>query len=112
LKECSSCKDLTIENRELKEIIEKSSQLITADKVVSTSESTSTYDYDMDASNDILPFEFSMIFRELRYHLAPLYSKIGDREKVLFCGKINKNTGIVVSSNLGRIDTQQDGSSL
>jgi hypothetical protein len=53
---------------------------------------------------DILPFEFSMIYRELRNHLAPIYTKIGDGGKVWFSGKINKNTGVVVSSNLGRIN--------
>ena len=86
--------------------------MIPADKMVSTSETTYTYDNDLDTSNDILDFEFSMLFRELRYHLAPLHSKIGDQGKVWFSGKINKNTGIVVSSNLGRMNTQQDGSSL
>jgi|SRR6476646_2999616 len=33
LKECSNCKELYVENRELKEALEKSIQLITADNV-------------------------------------------------------------------------------
>ncbi len=54
--------------------------------------------------NDFLPFEFSMIYRELQNHLTLLYSKIGKHGKVWFSGKINKKTGAVISSNLGRIN--------
>jgi hypothetical protein len=95
-----SCIGLCDENQV--ESPEKSSQLITTaeDDMLVEEISASTNENDI----DILPFEFSMIYRELRNHLAPLHTKIGDHGKVWFSGKINKNTGVVVSSNLGRIN--------
>jgi hypothetical protein len=95
-----SCIGLCDENQV--ESPEKSSQLITTaeDDMLVEEISASTNENDI----DILPFEFSMIYRELRNHLTPLYTKIGDHGKVWFSGKINKNTGVVVSSNLGRIN--------
>jgi hypothetical protein len=100
LEESSSCIGLCDENQV--ESPEKSSQLITTaeDYMLVEEISASTNENDI----DILPFEFYMIYRELRNHLTPLYTKIGDGGKVWFSGKINKNTGVVVSSNLGRIN--------
>jgi hypothetical protein len=100
LEESSSCIGLCDENQV--DSPEKSSQLITTaeDDMLVEEISASTNENDI----DILPFEFSMIYRELRNHLAPIYTKIGDGGKVWFSGKINKNTGVVVSSNLGRIN--------
>jgi hypothetical protein len=108
LEESSSCIGLCDENQVYSP--EKSSQLITTAEdgmLVEEISSASTNENDM----DILPFEFSMIYRELRNHLAPLHTKIGDGGKVWFSGKINKKTGEVVSSNLGRMNIQQDRSS-
>ena len=47
---------------------------------------------------DILPFEVSWPFRELRNYSAQLHSKIGDNGRVWFSGTINKNTGKVISA--------------
>lgn len=108
LKESSSSKELDDETHGQIDAPENSSELITAtENIASQSTSTSKYDNEADTPNDILPFEFSIIYRELRYHLTPLYSKIGDHGKVWFCGKINKKTGLVISTNLGRISQQQ-----
>jgi len=40
--------------------------------------------------------------------LTPLYSKIGDNGRVWFSGKINKNTGKVISQHFGRLNQQHD----
>jgi len=103
LKECSSCKELYNENLELKEALEKSSQFVCADKI----EFTSTHDNDAAMANDILHFEFPLLFRDIRNYMAPLHPKIGDQGKVWFSGKIDIRNRKVISSNLGRIIQQQ-----
>ena len=62
--------------------------------------------------NDILQFEFSMSSENIRKHMALIHQKISDDGKVWFNGKIDKKTGEVTYSNVGRIDQQQEGSSL
>jgi hypothetical protein len=108
LEEYSSCKEPVEENRELKQALEESSHLITADKIGSAT--TSVYDKDTDTANNILPFEFFVSYRELQNHVSSFQYK-SNSGKVWFSGKINKNTGEVMSSNVGRIDDQQQDKS-
>jgi hypothetical protein len=103
LKECSSCKDLNSEILKLKEALEKSSQFLSADKIAFAS----TNDNDVDTANDIFHFEFFVFYKDLQKHMVSLFqSKVGSG-KVWFSGTIDKNTGLVISSNLGRINQQQ-----
>ena len=60
-----------------------------------------------DQSNNI-DFEFSLLFGELSRHLAALYPKIGDGGKVYFSGKVQKDTGKVVSAKIGIIASHND----
>ncbi|MER5174860.1 MAG: hypothetical protein ABJB76_03815 [Candidatus Nitrosocosmicus sp.] len=103
--ECHSCQELYDENLQLKEALEKSSLLITADKMVTVSP-VSTYNNEVDTASDILPFEFFMFYKELQKHMAPLYQKMGERAKIWFNGKINTKTGVVIYSTLGRVIQQ------
>jgi hypothetical protein len=48
-------------------------------------------------------FEFSLLLGEIKYHLASLYPKIGDGGKVWFSGKLDKDTGKILSIKFGRI---------
>jgi hypothetical protein len=108
LEECSSCNDLRDENRELKEALEKSSQFATADKILPVS---ATATYDIDKGNDILPFEFSTHYKELQNHMVLQFRNSGNRGKVWFNGKINIKTREVISTNIGRIEEQQQDES-
>ena len=72
--------------------------------VTEEEEEAITYKPSYDNDIDILPFEFSWPFRELRNYSAPLHSKIGDNGRVWFSGKINKNTGKVISQHFGRLN--------
>jgi len=103
LKECSSCKELSDENRELKEALEKSSQFATADKILSTSAVAATT-YDVDKGNDTLLFEFSIHYKDLQNHMDLLFRNGGNDEEVWFNGKIDKKTEKVISSNFGRMN--------
>jgi hypothetical protein len=109
LMESSAYKEMYDENYE-QEAPEKSSQFISADNIPSTSESSYIYDNDIDTFNDILPFEFFVYYTELQKFMASIFRSKGDNRKVWFNGKINKKTGVVVSSNLGRINKHQDES--
>ncbi len=102
IEECSSCKELGDENRELKEIVEKSSQFSTADKTVATEEPYRIHDDEMDKS--ILLFEFPMHCNELQNHMDLLFRNSGSDGKVWFNGKIVIKTGKVISKNFGRMD--------
>lgn len=111
IKECPSCKELYSENLELKEALEKATQPTTADNMVSTSSSLSSSPYadSIDCNNnhavvnDILEFEFPLIFEDIHKYMAPLYCKIGDYGEVWFSGRIDTKTGRVISANLGRL---------
>ncbi len=100
--ECQNCKDLYTKNLELEEALAKSNQMITADKMVSTS----TDDHDKENNNEILNFEFFMPYGELQKHMASLYQKASSVE-VWFCGKIHKNTRKVLSPKLGKLSQYQ-----
>lgn len=96
--ECPNCKDLYSKNLELEEALTKSNQMITADKMVSTS----TDDHDKDMDNEIINFEFFMHYGTLQKHMTSLFQKASSVE-VWICGKINKKTGKVISSSLGKL---------
>ncbi len=66
--EYHSCQVLFDENLQLKEALQKSSQLITANKMV-TSPTVPSYDNCVDTSSDILPFEFSMFYNDIQIHM-------------------------------------------
>ena len=106
--ECPTCKELYNENCDLKQALEESSHLITADKIGLAT--ASVYDKDTDTANDILPFEFFVIYNKLQKYMSSLFYSKSNSQQVWFNGIINKNTGIVVSSNLGRINQQLDNS--
>lgn len=117
LKDCPSCKELYFENCELKEALEKTSQLITADKV-SVADSLSalppaeSVPYSLihkDTGCDILEFEFHLLKGELLEHMGELYPWIDDGDcKVWFSGKIDKKSGHVISAKTGVINQQQN----
>jgi len=48
-------------------------------------------------------FELAFLLGEMKYHLASLYSKIGDGGKVWISGKFDKDTGKILSIKFGRI---------
>lgn len=75
--------------------------IITADKMVSTS----TDDNDKDKDDETINFEFFMHYGVLQKRMASLFQKASSVE-VWFCGKINKKTGEVISSSLGRLSQQ------
>ncbi len=90
------------ENRELREIIEKSDQFTPADKL----EFSSTNDVN-NKTNRILQFEFSMKFETIQKYMVPLYKILGNNGDIWFSGTFDKITERVISSDLGRINQQQ-----
>jgi hypothetical protein len=97
IEECPNCKDLHSRNLELEEALGKSSQMITADKMGSISTE--------DNYNEILNFEFFIPYGELQKNVASMLYKTSSLE-VWFCGKINKNSGKVISSSFGKLSQQ------
>src|SRR6476620_1994184 len=69
------------ENLELKEALEKSSKLITADKM-STVSTMSTYGDDAYTSNDILSFECSLPYKDIQRYMQDLFQKTGGNGRV------------------------------
>jgi len=89
---------------------EKSNQLTAttaADKIENVAEVSSTYTHDN--NKDVLPFEFSMFYRDLQKYMAASYKRLGNNGKVWFSGKIDKRIGVVTAANLGRLAQQQQG---
>jgi len=86
---------------------ESSNKEPTADTIIAHSPSAPEIILESDQSNNI-DFEFSLLFGELSRHLAALYPKIGDGGKVYFSGKVQKDTGKVLSAKIGRIADHND----
>jgi hypothetical protein len=100
--ECSSCIELSLENRELKEALEKSSKLITADNVTCIS-AVSTIE-----NHNVLDFEFYLRKQEILDYLEEPYLSLKDGDlKIWFNGKIDKKYASVISAKIGRLSRQQ-----
>ena len=98
LKECSGCQELHAKVIELSDALKKATQFEIADKTVYPDQSPET--------NDIVLFEYSMVFDKMQKYLAPLYLKIGPHGDVWLKGQIDKKTSKVVSLDFGRINQQ------
>jgi ParB-like nuclease domain len=48
-------------------------------------------------------FEFSLLLGDIKYRLAALYPRIGDAGKVWFSGKLDKESGRILSIRFGRL---------
>ncbi|MDQ4073158.1 MAG: hypothetical protein M3162_02510 [Thermoproteota archaeon] len=109
--ECQGCKDKSLRIVELEEDLNKSNQFITADMGSASdapiTDTTASFTQNDELATpygdkETLQFEFSKTFREIRQYMTPLHSKIGDNGKVWFSGIMDKKTGTVISSKLGR----------
>jgi hypothetical protein len=106
LKECSGCKELYIANLELKEALQKTNQLTTADKVVAAA--TDSFEYSYNKECEILDFEFYLLKQQILDHIGQPYVWIKDADlKVWFCGTIDRKNGCVISAKPGRLSELQ-----
>jgi hypothetical protein len=95
LVECSECKELQMENEELKEALKRSSQFVTADKAISD---VMTRDESDVNSNDWIPFAFPMLYEDLRKQMQSIFSNACSYSEIWFSGKVNRKTREVLSS--------------
>ena len=104
--ECSSCVELSLEINELKEALEKTRQLTTADKIVSAAVDCS---HNRDEKFEILPFEFPLSKKEILDYWGEIYLEIADGGmQVWFSGKIDMKNRRVISAGIGRGQHQID----
>jgi hypothetical protein len=103
--ECSSCRELSLENRELKEALKKSSKLITADNMTHAAASS------INEIHNVSEFEFYLPKKVILDYLGEPYLSLKDGDlKIWFHGKIDRKNGHVISAKLGRIrELQIDG---
>jgi hypothetical protein len=87
--DCSGCKELTTENRELKDALSKTTAFPTANDTYISSQVPDTLD-----------FEVSFLFSELASHMT----KLNEKDEVWVSGKINKNNQRVISHRIGRLE--------
>jgi hypothetical protein len=103
LKECSGCKELYIENCELKEALEKSSKLITADKAAYAAADS------INEIHNVLEFEFHLRKQEIIDYLGQPYLSLKDGDlKIWFSGKIDTKNRHVISAKIGRSQQEVD----
>jgi hypothetical protein len=101
--ECSSCIELSLENRELKKALEKNSKLITADNMAHAAAAPS-----INEIHNVLEFEFYLQKQEILDYLGEPYLSIKDGDlKVWFSGAIDRKNGRVISPKPGRISELQ-----
>ncbi len=90
--------ELSLENHELKEALEKSSKPITADNVVHAAAPS------INEIHNVLEFEFPLSKKEILDYLGEPYLSLKDGDlKVWFSGAIDRKNGRVISAKLGRI---------
>jgi hypothetical protein len=100
--ECSSCVELSLENRELKEALEKNSKLITADNVAYASSDS------INQIHNVLEFEFHLRKEQILDYLGEPYLSLKDGNlKIWFSGKIDTKNRHVISAKIGRLSQQQ-----
>jgi hypothetical protein len=98
--ECSGCISLSLENRELKEAVLKSTKLITADNVAHTA-----------APYNVLEFEFPVPKKEILDSWGEVYLDIADADmQVWFNVKVDTKNHRVISAKTGRLSQQQGDS--
>jgi hypothetical protein len=96
--ECSGCIELSVENRELKEALEKTSQLITADNVAYASSAS------INETHNVLEFDFHLRKQEILDYLGEPYLSLKDGDlKIWFSGKIDNKNGHVISAKIGQV---------
>jgi hypothetical protein len=101
--EYSSCIELSLENRELKEALEKSSKLITADNVAYAAALS------INEIHNVLEFEFYLQKQEILDYLGEPYLLLKDGDlKIWFHGKIHTKNYHVISAGIGRSQQQVD----
>ncbi|CAN5865346.1 hypothetical protein BH23THE1_BH23THE1_13550 [soil metagenome] len=103
---CGECpkKDIIIDNKdckilELTEIIEKSNQFTTAEKLVAKKDS----DDNKEAMGDIIEFECPKTYREVSEYIKPFFS-MGNYVKIYFRVRINATTRKILSFDFGKLD--------
>jgi len=99
IKECPGCQELYAKVIELTDALKKATQFVTVDKT--------TYLHEPCETVDVLQFEYRMVFDKLQRYLAALFPKIGSHGDVWLNGQIDKMTGKVISSDVGRLKPQQ-----
>ena len=106
---CSGCIDLSLENHELEGAVEKSSQITSADNMISSTAAHSTdYADNKDVPSEILEFEFCLPKRQIVDYWGEPYIFIKDGDLAIpFSGKINRKSGQVISVKIGGIHEQQ-----
>jgi hypothetical protein len=112
--EYSGCIELSLKNHELEEAVEKSSQLTSADNMISSTAAHTSTDYaynkadNKDVQSEILEFEFCLPKRQILDYWGEPYIFIKDGDLAIpFSGKINRKSGQVISARIGRIHEQQ-----
>jgi hypothetical protein len=93
--------DLRGEDAEPEEDLEVPSQFIGQDEAAHAFTHNNKPD---EPEGVILNFEFSMVFRDIRNHMATIFKNVGDRGNVWFSGKIDRKTGKVISAGFGRLN--------
>lgn len=99
----SSSKNQHFDNVETDDTIEDSSQINAEDKTVFTVLPQQNSESEYDDGGHVIYFEFSLKFRKISEYMRPLFREIGNNGDVWFSGSIDKRTGRVLSSNIGRM---------
>ena len=100
LNECPSCKELQLQNLELKEALRKLNQFTFADKMKSNNNKNAMI------SNNILDFEFRKPYDKLSKYVDS-FLQSGPCVDVWFSGKIDTGPGMVISSGYSMVSRQE-----
>lgn len=100
---------LQMEDVELEEEFEEPSQSIVPDKTSPAAPSSIHYNESGAPEDDILDFEFSMVFGDIQEYVSSLYRRTSDNSEVWFNGIIDTKTKKIVHAGLGRTSKEQQG---
>jgi hypothetical protein len=77
--------------------------LLSEDMILQPSISTNVpNDKNEESDADVIDFEFSLLYGDIRRYMAPLYKEIGDGGKIWFNGRFDIRAGKVIEAHIGR----------
>lgn len=103
--ECRNCSESAFRITELEQALRETTQLTRASEI-NGSQLENNFSQQED-NNAMTPFEFWLPLEDVRKYILATFNLGKNKDKLWFNGTFNRQTGIVVAANIGRIVSQR-----
>lgn len=98
--ECRNCSESAFRITELEQALRETTQVTRASEINFSSRDNFSQQED---NNAMTPFEFWLPLEDVRKYILATFNLSKNKDKLWFNGTLNRQTGIVVAANIGRI---------